>query len=151
MEREGRVGQRVDDAVVEHEARAMMAFLARLEHEDHSAGQPVARRTEQLRRADEHRDMRIVPARMHRAADLGREIEPGVLNQRQRIHVATQQHGAAVRGPAQDRDQAGGRGAFAKFERKSGERRLDLRERLRILQAQFGLAMNRAAEVDEVI
>src|SRR3546814_3803881 len=63
VERKGRVGQRVDDPVLEHEARAVMAFLARLEHEHHSAGQTVAGGAEQLRRADEHRDMRVVPAR----------------------------------------------------------------------------------------
>src|SRR3546814_8398851 len=35
--------------------------------------------------------------------------------------------------------------------RSAGERILDLRERLGVLQAQFGLAVNRAAEVDEIV
>src|SRR3546814_15674263 len=66
VERKDRVGQRVDDPVLEHEARAVMAFLARLEHEHHSAGQTVAGGAEQLRRADEHRDMRVVSSEERR-------------------------------------------------------------------------------------
>ena len=94
--------------------------------------------------------MRIVPARVHRAGRFGREIEPGVLEQGQRIHIAAQQHGAPVRGAAQDRDQSGRRRPLAKFERQPGERILDLCERLRILQPEFGFAVDRAAKIDEV-
>src|SRR3546814_10075667 len=60
VERKGRVGPRVDDPVLEHEARAVMAFLARLEHEHHSAGQTVAGGAETLSPPDEHRDVRVV-------------------------------------------------------------------------------------------
>jgi hypothetical protein len=151
VKRERRVGKRVDQPVIEHEARAMMPLLARLEHEHHGAGQAIARRAEQLCRADEHRDMRVMPARVHRAAGFGGKVEPRILEQGQRVHVAAQQHGAAIGGAAQDGDEAGGRRPLAKFERQPGERGLDLRQRLGVLQAQLGLAVNRAAKVDEVV
>ena len=48
---EGGVGERVQQAVVEHEARAVEAFLAGLEHEAHFAGQLVPPPGEQTRRA----------------------------------------------------------------------------------------------------
>ena len=74
-----------------------------------------------LRRADEHRDMRVVPAGVHRAARLGGEVEPRVLDQGQCVHVAAQQHGAPVGGTAQNGDQSAGRRPLAKFERQPGE------------------------------
>src|SRR3546814_1275397 len=52
--------------------------------------------------------------------------------------------------PAQDRDQPGRRRPLAKFERQPSERVLDLGERLRVMKTELGLAMDRAAEADEV-
>jgi hypothetical protein len=49
---------------------------------------------EQLR-TDQHRRVRVVPAGVHRAVGRRREVEPGVLVERQRVHVAAQQHGRA--------------------------------------------------------
>ena len=54
-------------------------------------GSSARRACEQARRADEHRDVRVVPARVHRAVDVAREFEAGVLGHRQRVHVGAQQ------------------------------------------------------------
>jgi hypothetical protein len=144
------VGQRVDQTVVEHEARAVMAFLARLKHELHRTRQLIPFGAQQLRRADQHRDMGIVAASVHRASCLRFIIEAGVFLQRQRIHVPAQQHGAAVRGAFQRGDETSSRRPLAKFERQSGQRGLYLRQRLGILKAKFGLAVNIAAQRNEV-
>ena len=64
-------------------------------------GSSRAARVQQAGRADEHRGVRVVTARVHAAVDLARELEPGVLGHRQRVHVAAQQHDrtvAALRG-----------------------------------------------------
>ena len=86
----------VEHALVDHVPRAVVPFLAGLEHEAHGARQLAAPRVQQPRRADEHRGVRVVTARVHAAVDLAREVEPGVLGHRQRVHVAAQQHDRTV-------------------------------------------------------
>jgi len=44
VQREGRIGQRIDQPVFEHEARTVMALFARLEHEIHRSCNVVAHR-----------------------------------------------------------------------------------------------------------
>src|SRR3546814_6413180 len=100
--------------------------------------------------------MRIVPARVHHAGRFGGEIEPGVLEQRQRIHIAAQQHGARVRPvpshpPAQDRDQPGRRRPLAKFERQPSERVLDLGERLRVMKTELGRSEENTSELQSLM
>ena len=62
------VGERrdVEQAFLEHEAGAVVALLAGLEHEQHAAGELVAVRGEQLGGADEHRRVGVVAAGVHR-------------------------------------------------------------------------------------
>jgi hypothetical protein len=73
-----------------------MAFLARLEHEPHCSRQIRAPRVQQPRRADEHRGMRVVTAGVHTPLGIAREVEPGVLGHRQRVHIAPEQHDRPV-------------------------------------------------------
>ena len=61
--------------------------------------QLAAARVQETGRADEHRRVRVVTARVHAAVDLAGEVEPGVLGHRQRVHVAAQQHDRARRRP----------------------------------------------------
>ena len=150
VECKGCIGQRVDQAVVQHVTRAVMPFFARLEHEHDGSGKRVALRRKEPGGADEHGNMRIMAAGVHRP--LGRRgiVEPGILMQRQGIHIATQQHSAPVVRSAQDRDQACRRWPFAEFQGQARERRLDLGQRLGILQTQLGLDMNGAAQCHEI-
>ena len=64
-------------ARIDHAAGAEVPLLARLEHEDDVAGEVVARRTQQLRRADEGGHVQVVTAGVHRAVHLGpvREVD----------------------------------------------------------------------------
>ena len=80
----------VEDALVEHLPGPVPALLARLEHEDDVAGQVGPVRVEEVGRADEAGDVEVVPARVHRTVR-GGEVEPGLLLDGQRIHVAAQQ------------------------------------------------------------
>ena len=88
----------VEQPFVEHDLGAVVALLARLEHQQDVALELVAPLDEQASRAQQHRDVRVVPAGVHRAIDLGREVEPGVLVQGQGVHVGPKQGRAA--GPA---------------------------------------------------
>ena len=92
-------GRHVEQPLVEHEAGAVMALLAGLEHEQHPAGEVVAVPRQQPGRADEHRGVGVVAARVHLAVVLRREVEAGVLVQRKGVHVAAQQHRRARLGP----------------------------------------------------
>ena len=150
MKRERCIGERIDQPVLEHVARAVMAFFTRLEHEHDRARKTVSLRREHPRGADQHRDMRVMPAGMHRAFSGRGIIEPGFLIERQRIHIPAQQHRAAIVRSAQDRDQPGGRGPLAQFERQAIERRLDLGERLGVVKPEFRLDMDRATQGHEV-
>src|SRR5438045_6959552 len=67
---------------------------------------------------------------------------------RQRIHVATQQHGAAGPATVQPGDEAAGRLAVANIERQAGKRRLQLGGRLVAVEAQFRIGMDRSAQRD---
>ena len=67
VQREGGVGQRVEQPVVEHEAGAVEALLARLEHEAHFAGQLVGARGEHPGGAGEHGRVGVVAAGVHPA------------------------------------------------------------------------------------
>ena len=86
----GEVGH-VEQPLVEHVAGAVVALLAGLEHEQHAPGEVVAAAGEQLGGAGEHRRVGVVTAGVHRPVVAGGEVEPGVLVQRQGIHVAAQQ------------------------------------------------------------
>ncbi len=158
MQREAGFGQRrVEQTVGDHVPGAVMTLLARLEHEHDRAGKFVTPCAERLGRADEHRGMRIVAAGVHRAVDLRRERQAGFLLHRQRVHVAAEQYrppvaaGIAAAPATQDRDEAGGRSAFADFEREASERRLHLVRGAGAVEADFGIGVDRAAEGDRIV
>ena len=60
----------VQQPFFDHVAGAVEALLAGLEHQQHPARDVVAVVGEHARRRGEHRDVRVVPARVHRAGDL---------------------------------------------------------------------------------
>ncbi|OIQ80799.1 hypothetical protein GALL_374350 [mine drainage metagenome] len=83
----------VEHPLVDHHARTVVALLAGLEHEHHGAGDLRAVRDEQAGRADEACGVQVVPAGVHRAGVLARELLAGVLGDRKRVHVRAQQDG----------------------------------------------------------
>ncbi len=100
--------------------------------------------------ADEHRRVRVVPARVHLVADAGCEVEPGVLVQRQGVHVAAQQHGRArFRAGEQGGDAARGL-VDGDVERERVDGLEHLLPRDRQVVADLGVAMQRPAQLDGV-
>jgi hypothetical protein len=85
------VGRDLEQALLEHEPRAMPAFLPGLEGEEDASRQPGAPFHQESRGAQQHRDVRVVPAGVHRAVDLRHEVEPGRLLDRQRVHVGPEE------------------------------------------------------------
>ena len=91
----------VDEVHALHHARvdqlprpAGRELLAVLEDEPHLARGHAA--GHQLgRRAEQHRRVPVVPARVHRARPLGRELDAALLGDRQRVDVRAQRHDAA--------------------------------------------------------
>ncbi len=88
---------------------------------------------------------------MHRAVDLGREVEPRVLLERQRVHVATEQDGGPGPAALDHRDHGGERFARPPLETELPEL-LD-HDRLgdRDLGPDLRMAMDPAPDRDDVV
>ena len=142
------VGERrhLQQPLIEHVLGAMVALLARLEHEQHTAGDlvPACRQDSGCRR--QHRGVRVVTAGVHAAVALRREVEPGVLVERQRIHVAAQQHRRTGFAPGQQRSNARRRLVQGDVERQSVEGFEDEITGDREIIAQFGTLVERSPE-----
>ena len=99
MQREGVLHlareSRVEQALFEHDARAVAGFFARLKHEQHAAGEPLACVREHARGAHQHRHVRVVPAGVRTAGDLGAERRAALFLHRERVHIAAEQDGRA--------------------------------------------------------
>ena len=155
MDGEGRLGRGiVEQPFLDHVAGAGLSLLARLEHEQDGAGEPVAAGAKDPRGAGEHGRMSIMAAGVHMPGGGRGESESGVFVDRQRIHVAAQQHGAAGRcarpGAVEASDEARAGLAVADGQRQAGERRLELVSRAVAFEAEFGIGVDRAAKHDRV-
>ena len=80
-------------ALFDHETGSVVSFLAGLEHEQDPPRQLTAPRCEHPGGRGQHRDVSVVPAGVHGALDLRCERQIGRLGERQRVHVAAEQHG----------------------------------------------------------
>ena len=94
--------------------------------------------------------MGVMPAGMHRAVGLRAVLKPRIFMQWQSIHIAAQQHRAAVGRAFKGRNQTRCRWPVPKLKRKAGKCSLNLCERLGVLQTQFGFCMNGPPQVDKV-
>ncbi len=84
-------GKPVEQPVLDHRARAALAFLGGLEHEiDRARKIPGFRQC--LRRTQQHRDMAIMPATMKAARRRTRPGQTGLFIEGQRIHIGAQPH-----------------------------------------------------------
>ena len=140
----------VEQALLEHQACAVAAFLAGLEVEQDAAGEPGPPLDQQPRRAQQHRDVRVVAAGVHRPVDLRREVEVGRLEDRQRVHVGSEEDGRAGRAAVDQR----GDGAEPPTEPRGEAQPLQLvdDERLGLgqIQADLGPPVESAPERDNV-
>ena len=130
MQAEHRLDLRVvERAVGEHPLGAaaafrMAAFLRRLEQEHDRAGEPRLHGGQYFGGAHQHRDMIVVPARVHHADVLavvprahgGLEGQVDHLRDGQRVHVGAQRDDAARTSAAQHADNAGSADALPHFQ-----------------------------------
>ena len=150
VQREGGVGERVEQPVLEHEARAVEAFLAGLEHEAHLAGElalPLGEQSAPRRRASRCgcRGRRRASAREWSRRSRARFPRASAARPCRRAAAPTDPGAAAL----EDRHRAGARGALAPFERQVGELGADFGQRQRGVEAELGLGMDRAAQRDD--
>ena len=140
----------VEEPLVEHVLRAAVALLAGLEHEEHPTRQLRPSIDEQPRRAQQHRDVGVVAAGVHRPVDLGGEVEPSVLGQRQGVHVGAEEDRRAGLGAVDQR----GDGAEPAPEDRLEPEPLELLDDDRLGDRQIGpdlrVAMDPAADRHDV-
>ena len=140
----------VEQALLQHHARAVVALLARLEHEQHRARQLRAPSRQHARGADQHRHVRVVAARVHRPVDLGRERQARRLAQRQRVHVGPQENRRTRPAARQSRDHRRRALTRARLEPEAIERLQHGRLRARQREADLGMTMDAAPQLDGV-
>jgi amidase len=141
----------VEQSLVEHVARAVMAFLTGLEHEDDLAGELAATLLQDARCADQHRRVRVVTAGVHRVVDGRRVVESGVLGHRQRVHVAAQDDRRTGTARVEDGGDAGERvaGRDVQSEPVDGLEHRLLRDGE--VQAELGVAMDPSPQRDRIV
>ena len=103
-------GELLEQAVLDHLARAAAAFFGRLEDQVDGAVE-VAVLGEVQRRGHQHGGVAVVPAGVHLAVVLAGVLEGVELGHRQRVHVGAQADGAAALAavaPVHDAHHAGG-------------------------------------------
>ncbi len=138
-------------SLVDHVLGAVEALFAGLEHEAHLAGEAVLVAGQQSGGAGEHCHMRVVAAGVHLAVVLRLEVEREVLLQRQGIHVAAQQDRGAGPARVEIGDHRCGRLAEGDVEAEAGECVGDPLLRARQVEAELGILVDGAAQLDRVI
>ena len=136
----------VEKAVFEHEPGTVVAFFAGLEHQQHAAVEFPSAVVEQLRRTGQHRHMEVVATSVHRVGIVGREVDVGVLVQRKRVHVGTQQDRRTVVVAVDRGRHACGRRPAAGVESERRERVQEAFLGPWKLQAELGIAVEVAAQ-----
>jgi hypothetical protein len=86
-------GKQVEEAVLDHLARAALAFFGRLEHQVQRAVE-VARGRQVARRAQQHGGVAVVAAGVHLAGTWLAQALAGWLDDGQRVHVGAQAQAA---------------------------------------------------------
>ena len=141
-------GEAIEQAVLDHGARAALAFLGRLEDEVHRAVE--APRARQLARsADQHAGVAVVAAAVVnalRAAGMGGAPE---LDHRQRVHVGAQADAARAAAAAQRADHAGAAQAFMDLEAEQPQRLRRHAGRAPLLERELGMRVQVAAQRDQ--
>ena len=147
-----RLGVALEQALLDHHARPVIALLAGLEHEHHATGRELARRATSMRAALTSIATWVsCPQACMAPATSEANGRPGVFLQGQGVHVGAQQHRGA-RPAALERGHDRGRLlAGARLQTETVER---LQHRLLGAgqgEADLGVAMDAAAECDRVV
>jgi hypothetical protein len=142
---------RCQQSLFEHHSSATIALLAGLEHEPDCAPQLGLTADQQAGGADQHRGMCVMSAGVHPAGVARRKVQPGVLLQRQRIHVRSQQDRPSGQGPAQVGDHRCGALAGADREWQPAQLIQNLRLCERQVEPELGLTVDCAPELHDVV
>ena len=140
----------VEHPLIDHVDRPATPFLTRLEHETDAPGEFGPARREDPRRADEHRGVGIMAARMHHVVDLAREVEAGVLGHGQRVHVGAQQDGRPVEAAVEVGHHRGEPVTRSYLETEPVERIQDLGLCPGQIETQLRSAVQRPAQIHQV-
>jgi hypothetical protein len=145
------LARRRQDAFVDHVAGTVPALFAGLEHEHDVAGQVGLARGEEPGGADQPRGVQVVTAGVHGAVERRGELLAAGFGDRERVHVAAQQDGAA--GPAAAQDGGDRREVLAEagFQTEPVQRREHALLGARQVQADLGDAVQVAAEGDQLV
>ena len=153
VQREGGGGRRraVEQPLLDHDAGAVVALFAGLEHEQHRAGEQVAATGEEARGPDEHCRVRIMAARVHGARHLRGEGKARLFRHRQRVHVGAQQDRGPRPRAGQSRDDR--RRALSRSDVEAEAAESPEHSRLRPWQgeADFGMPVDAAAKLDRIV
>jgi hypothetical protein len=153
VQRIGRVGaagrpRAVQQPLVDHVPGAVEALLAGLEHEQDPPRELVAALREHPHGGGEHCDVGVVAAGVHAAVHLGGEGQAGVLGQRQRVHVAAQQHRGAAPLALQHGHHRADRTAEVHLYRQVGQRGDHRIARARQVESELGMPLQGATQRD---
>jgi hypothetical protein len=148
--RDRALARRVEHALADHVPGAGVALLARLEHEDHRAREVGLPGRKQPGGAGQHGRVQVVAAGVHGAGDRRRVRQAGLLGDGKRVHVAAQQHDRAGPAAAQHRGHRADRLAGADLQRQPVQGSQHLALRLRQVQADLGLAVDRMPQLGDI-
>ena len=138
----------LEQALLEHGGRSTGALLTGLEHEDDVAREILPSSAQQFGRAHETRGVQVVTARVHVPVARG-VLQPGLLHDRQPVHVPAQQHGGSGLRTAQHRDHRGHGLALGDLQVAPGQGVQDLLLGPRQVVAEFGVGVQGAAQRHE--
>ncbi len=140
----------VERAGLDHRHGAAGAFFRRLEQQHYRAGEAGALGLQRPRRAEQHRGVGVVPARVHHPFHQGGARLAGALLDGQGVHVGAQAGHLARVAPRDRADHAGaGHPAVGYAERV--ELPLDAGGGPHLFEAGLGVQLDLAAEADRVL
>ena len=150
VEPEDRLDARlVERAFLDHHLGAAHGLLRRLEEELDGAGEVAAPLGEEARGAEQDRGVDVVAAGVHLARHLRAVGHVLAVLERQRVDVGAQRDARSRPGALDGAEHAGLRDAVAVGNAELVEQRLHARGGAVLLEAELGVAMEIAADLDQ--
>src|SRR5947209_6257517 len=140
----------VDHAFTYHEFRAAAAFFGGLKQKADRSGELAASGGDQFSCAEQHGDVPIVAACVHRAVDARAVVACIFLENRQGIHVGAQHHAASRTRAAHHADDTGYGDSFVYLETERAQAFGDDTGGAVLLKAELGMHVEVPAERGDV-
>ena len=150
VERECQIdARRVHHAVSDHRLHAADPFLGGLEHQLHRAGKLWRNLLEHRGNAKQRGGVDVVAAGVHQAGLRAGERQPGLLLDRQRVHVGADGQYRTGSAAFDQADDPGASNACLVADAETGQFARDDAGSAHLLAAQFGMGMDVAADFDQ--